>query len=481
MKSLPSSPKLFLLFLDEIKNSRVIPFSKNPIIRPQEPLKARKCLRQHGFRKHRSCLTQLLQYYDTVLTEVTSGRNVDVIYADFAKCFDKIDIGILLHKIKGMGISGEIGTWLSSFLTNRKNRVKVGQTLSEESLVTSGLPQGTCLGPVLLLIMNNDIGSDFTKSQAFCFADDTKVMKSVQNSQDIEDLQLDLNRLYNWAESNNMKFNEGKFALLRFGHTTEWKSPIYGPQNTQIQETQDTKDLGIIISSSTSFNTHINQTVASCQKISGMILRSFKTREPRPLLLLFKTLVLSKLDYGSVLWTPQDLQNRRKLEKVQANYTRHLNGMALGSHDRLDYWQRLSELKMYSIERRHERYIAFYMWKILNELVENPGIIFHQTGRRGILAKIPEIRHCNRARENSFLVRGPRVFNALPGSIRNRTITDRSRTGTKSASDKFKTCLDSFLVQIPDTPNVSSAYSSRMLATDATGRKSNSIVDLTNF
>ena len=98
---------------------------------------------QHGFRALRSTLTQLLSFWDTILEELETGSGVDVIYTDFSKAFDKVETGVLLHKIKECGVRGRVGCWLSAFLdsTSRQQAVGVDGTVSSLSPVVSGVPQ----------------------------------------------------------------------------------------------------------------------------------------------------------------------------------------------------------------------------------------------------------------------------------------------------------------------------------------------------
>ena len=113
---------------------------------------------EHGFRKGRSCLLKLLPHYDWILQNLGKGKNVDVVFLDFAKAFDKVDHSILLHKIKSMEITGKLGLWLHNFLPGRTQSVTVNGHKCEEAEVVSGVAQGSMVGPLVFLIHMGDIG-----------------------------------------------------------------------------------------------------------------------------------------------------------------------------------------------------------------------------------------------------------------------------------------------------------------------------------
>ena len=150
---------------------------------------------QHGFRLGRSCLSQLIAHCDHITRLLESGQNVDVIYIDFAKAFDKVDYLVTKKKLKGMGISGKLGRWLHAFLTNRKQAVVVNGAKSMPADVKSGVPQGSVLGPLLFLVLIGDIDREVATSFVSRFADDTRAVNGITTNADVCDLQVDIDAI----------------------------------------------------------------------------------------------------------------------------------------------------------------------------------------------------------------------------------------------------------------------------------------------
>ena len=140
-----------------------------------------------------------------------SNSSVDMVYLDFSKAFDKVDHGILLHKLRVVGITGYIGIWLFHFLTDRSHFVRMPGGISEDHPVLGGVQQITVLGPFLFLIMISDIDKDVSAFKLVSFADDTRLYYGVGDVTDCDNLQLNLNAVYDWASSNNMFCNSKKF------------------------------------------------------------------------------------------------------------------------------------------------------------------------------------------------------------------------------------------------------------------------------
>ena len=212
--------------------------------------------------------------YDEILKGMEEGANVDSIYLDFSKAFDKVDLGILCWKMKKLGIQGKLAVWIHNFLRDRKQRIIANGAISSESTVIIGVPQGTVLGPLLFLIMINDIDEKVLNSCVSVFADDTRITKVVKCEEDAEELQKDLESLYDWARENNMSFNTSKFEVLRFGRNLDIKNNTnyLTPEAEELIEVKEVlRDLGVIVNDKATFDDHVDKVCAKVNQKAGWI------------------------------------------------------------------------------------------------------------------------------------------------------------------------------------------------------------------
>ena len=414
---------------------------------------------QHGFRVGRSCLSQLLTHYDNIISLLEKGVNVDTVYLDFAKAFDKVDHSIVLKKLSLLGIRGNVLSWIKSFLTNRTQKVMVNGFLSEPAPVISGVPQGSVLGPLLFLILIGEIDRDIAESFISSFADDTRLSRAVSGVRDASALQTDLEKIYQWSIENNMMFNSKKFEVVRYGPDDVLKSTTSytSSDGSIIPEKEHVRDLGVTMSNDGSFRQHITNMCTSARNMCSWILRTFQSRNADLMLTLWKSLVLPILDYCSQLWSPDKAGQIQEIEDIQKSFTRKIWNVNRG-----DYWERLESFKLYSLQRRRERYRIIYMWKILEGLVPNVGankIVSRTSIRHGRVCEIPRISSNSPTKvqtllEGSFCINGGKLFNAIPKSMRNLTDVDVTT---------FKKKLDEFLSSIADEPQ-SPGYTARRRA-----------------
>ena len=199
------------------------------------------------------------------------------------------------------------------------------------------------------------------------------------------------------------------------------------------------------MSSDASFNQHIGDIIAKTTLKCSWILRVFKTREKTALVTLWKALVAPVLEYCCQLWSPSTTGLIQKLEAVQHSFLSRISGFRS-----MNYWEQLEALKMRSLQRRRERYICIYVWKILEDLVPNFGLQSSQNMRRGRCCRVPVVgrvasQKIQTIRHNSMGVLGPRLFNHLPARIRDIS---------GCSVDTFKRALDKHLDTVPDVPRI---------------------------
>ena len=155
---------------------------------------------QHGFRHKRSCVTNLLEFFHKMFGIYDESKAIDILYLDFQKAFDKVPHRRLMSKVRALGIRGKVADWIENWLSNRKQRVVINGKASEWVDVTSGVPQGSVLGPLLFMIYINDLPEGI-KSFMSMFADDTKVLKRIEDEESCRELQNDLDMLQQWSEN----------------------------------------------------------------------------------------------------------------------------------------------------------------------------------------------------------------------------------------------------------------------------------------
>ena len=176
--------------------------------------------------------------------------------------------------MKVYGFNGSLLKWVMSYLSGRKQRVSISGSLSEWLPVTSGIPQGSILGPFLFSLYINDLPLCTRFSKVALFADDLKRSKRIQSRQSCIELQSDIDSMYKWSQLWQMDFNFNKCYIIPF---TRSKNPIlfdYTMNGVPLQSVDEIRDLGVIITSSLSWNNHINNIISKAARISGLIKRT---------------------------------------------------------------------------------------------------------------------------------------------------------------------------------------------------------------
>jgi hypothetical protein len=326
---------------------------------------------QHGFVSRKSTLTNL-SIYNEFLVQILSERGqVDSVYTDFSKAFDSVCHNILLQKLYAYGVRGTFYKWIETYLKNRVLLVKVGNSLSEPFLATSGVPQGSHLGPVLFNLFINDIVQVFGGVRFLLFADDLKIFHDIKSTDDCISLQDNLNRLHDWCDRNMLHLNTNKCQVIRFRKT---RSPIlfnYNFNGTSIKSVNSLRDLGVTFSEDLSFNLHIEEVLGKAMRILGFVLRlSSDLRSLTSFRLLYVSLVRPLLEYNTTVWSPYYSNSANSLEKVQRKFLRFINYKKGIPIEDINYSSLMNELKLPSLSNRRKLFDTIFLYKIIRGHVD---------------------------------------------------------------------------------------------------------------
>ena len=384
---------------------------------------------QYGFRKGSSCSANLLSFYSKVI-DVVQERNgwVDGIYLDLKKAFDKVPHKRLLWKIGNYGgVGGRLMDWMKDYLSEREMRTVIRNRTSKWLRVTSGVPQGSVLGPVMFGIYVNDLVEGID-SHINLFADDTKLMRRVKCKNDCEKLQEDLVKVGQWSKTWKMEFNLKKSKVMEFGKSRKRVHGDYKLNGVTLEKSKEEVDLGVTITEDLTPDRHISKITGEVLNLLRRIRMAFAYIDVDMMKKLISSMVRPRLEYAATVWSPHTKKNIRKVERVQRAATKMIPELR-----DMSYEKRLEMLELPTLESRRERGDLISVYKLVNGLdrMSEDLLKLDTGGTRGHGWKLKKEGCVRDIKKYSFPTRAVNAWNGLEESV-----------VSANSVHKFKTELD---------------------------------------
>lgn len=371
--------------------------------------------KQHGFLKRRSTVSNLACFTNHVLTEMEGGGQVDVIYTDFEKAFDRVNHAILLMKLEALGIHGDLLRWVKSYLTNRSQAVVIGGFRSNYIDIPSGVPQGSHLGPLFYNAYIYDINTCFVTTRHLLYADDKKVFMRVKSLADCELVQKDLNNLVEYYSRNMITISVTKCQCISFTRSPEPINYSYHFNGVAVNRVDVVRDLGVILDSKMTMRNHVDSIVNRSYRSLGFVMRTCKPFQSLSCLkVVYYAYVRSILEYASPIWSVCYAVHKDRIEKIQKKFVAHLNFKF--KNKSAGYKGNCRKYNLLSLEDRRKLADMSLLFDIIRNRLDCPellsGLSFRVPRRRTrhtTLFHVPF--HSTNYGSNAVLSRLPHLYN----------------------------------------------------------------------
>ena len=372
-----------------------------------------------AFRKGFGCQTALLKIIEDWKKALDENKYIAAILMDLSKAFDCLPHDLILLKLEAYGLSEKSINLLNSYLSGRKQCVKVKNICSSFETVYKGVPQGSILGPILFKIFINDIFYSVDFSTIYNYADDNTLSYADHDLKNvISKLESDSQKMLDWFANNLMQANPDKFQALAIGKKTFKEQICFDLNGSKIKCEEHVKLLGVTIDYELNFDKHISEI---CKKSAGqlnVLKRIGRYLNKLGRLTIYYSFILSNFNYCPVTWHFCSEKNTKKMEKIQERALRFIYNDYV-----LNYEELLEKSKMPSLKVRRLRSIAIETFKIIHK--ESP-IYLHDlvnikkhnySFRYENTADVPSVK-TTRYGLKSFRYFSTKLWNELPNHIR---------------------------------------------------------------
>ena len=374
---------------------------------------------QFGFREGRSTSDAVLEFVNDCVDALEGGLYTVAVMLDLSKAFDTVNHEVLLRKLDRMGFRGIVSSWFKSFLSNRKIKVLVGDSCSEERNLNIGLPQGSVSSPLLFLLYINDMNNVCPELKNIQFADDTTLYMSGRNLSNLcQKVNQSLSNIDKWLISNRLSLNVSKtnFMILTHNDFNEEDADIK-IRNVPLVRVRMGKFLGITVDDKLKFTDHINEVCIKLSRAMGVLFRMSTLVPLQILRSLYYAIFYPHLIYGIVIWGRCGITNINRIKRIHKRAEK-LIGQRLKLTDSTNIFLTVDNVITFFIALKFFKCIHF-----------NNHSYFTQK----LLQFLPDHSHLTRAMSSDtfnspfytksisqhfFLYQGIKVWNALPSHIK---------------------------------------------------------------
>lgn len=333
---------------------------------------------QHGFVSNRNIETNVMELTTLAHKAFENRGQTEVFYADISKAFDTVNPVKLIKKLAAFGLSNELLRWFHSYLSMRKQYVKVGVSKSETFNVTSGVGQGTILGPLLFIIFFNDSDHSLPGVHYTNFADDKKIAMVIKNQQDVQIMQTAINKFIAWCDDNDLAVNKSKCKVMSF-YTK--KNPIiheYTINDQVIDRTDKIRDLGILLDTKMNFGLHLEYIRNKAMGALQFVKRQSYYFDKDIIRILYSALVRSNVEFACAIWSPHHATNKSYIESTQKQFVMLLNGDYANRRENnyvlRPYHERCAEHDFLTLVRRRINAAALFIHAIVSGRYNAPHL-----------------------------------------------------------------------------------------------------------
>ena len=396
-----------------------------------------KC--QYGFRKDYSTTYLMLDLFDKIYSSKSKNNRPGIIFLDIKKAFDTVNHSILLSKLKHYGIKNIALCWFESFLTGRKQQTRVGSRISDSAELSSGVPQGSILGPILFTLFINDLPNACIQATPYLFADDGALYFDHIDRENYLNIKLEIKSIYKWLQANKLALNADKKNFIVFDSYAKVDNiPIKIRQDLSIvvHESKSQKYLGLIVDNKLNFYQHIEYIKTKVSKRIGAMYRS-KNLLPLKFRKMFaNALMLPHFDYLDIIWCKT---YKSKLKDLDIAYKK-IAKIALDVNIKESSISVYKQMGWLPLHLRRQLHLSSYMYRIVNEICPRHFVgkfSYISGGSRGG-------ENCNLYTQKSkshkeFFYLGAKAWNVVPQTL-------RVSESVKHFSNTFKTLLLSKMV-----------------------------------